>query len=215
VYAAFVIDVFSRMVVGWQVSTSLPTNLALDALEMGIWARKRAGHDVTGLVHPSDRGVQYRAIRYTERLTETEVVTSVGSRGDSYDNAMAEAFNSLFKGELIHNPIVRGRGWQSVRDVEIAVAEYIDWYNNRRVHGELGQRSPASVEATDPGVTLRSTLRAHPGPVTDNETCTRPGAHQSIPRMVGVTFPVAGYGPVSGLGRSLADGENDSATALS
>lgn len=148
VYAAFVIDVFSRMVVGWQVSTSLHTNLALDALEMGIWARNRAGEDVTGLVHHSDRGVQYRAIRYTERLAEAEVVASVGSRGDSYDNAMAEAFNSLFKGELIHNPIVRGRGWQSVRDVEIAVAGYVDWYNYRRVHGQLEQRTPAGVEAT-------------------------------------------------------------------
>ncbi|MFF4601128.1 IS3 family transposase [Amycolatopsis sp. NPDC001319] len=147
VYAAFVIDVFSRMVVGWQVSTSLHTNLALDALEMGIWARKRAEQDVTGLVHHSDRGVQYRAIRYTERLAEAEVVASVGSRGDSYDNAMAEAFNSLFKGELIHNPAVRDRGWQSVRDVEIAVAEYVDWYNHRRVHGELGQRTPAQTEA--------------------------------------------------------------------
>jgi putative transposase len=147
VYAAFVIDVFSRMVVGWQVSTSLHTNLALDALEMGIWARQRAGQDVTGLVHHSDRGVQYRAVRYTERLAEADVVASVGSRGDSYDNAMAEAFNSLFKGELIHNPIVRGCGWQSVREVEIAVAEYVDWYNHRRIHGELGQRTPAAVEA--------------------------------------------------------------------
>ncbi|WP_439098564.1 IS3 family transposase [Amycolatopsis vastitatis] len=147
VYAAFVIDVFSRMVVGWQVSTSLHTNLALDALEMGIWARQRAGQDVTGLVHHSDRGVQYRAIRYTERLVEAAVVASVGSCGDSYDNAMAEAFNSLFKGELIHNPVACGRGWQSVRDVEIAVAEYVDWYNHRRVHGELGQCTPAQVEA--------------------------------------------------------------------
>jgi putative transposase len=148
VYASFVVDVFSRMVVGWQVSTSLHMNLALDALEMGIWARKRAGQDVTGLVHHSDRGVRYRAIRYTERMAEAEVVASVGSRGDSYDNAMAEAFNSLFTGELIHNPIVRGRGWQSVRDVEIAVAEYVDWYNCRRVHGQLDQRTPAGVEAT-------------------------------------------------------------------
>lgn len=91
---------------------------------------------------------QYRAIRYTERLAEAAVVASVGSRGDSYDNAMAEAFNSLFKGELIHNPVVRGRGWQSVRDVEIAVAEYVDWYIHRRVHGELGQRTPAQAEAS-------------------------------------------------------------------
>ena len=90
-YVAFVLDVFSRMVVGWQVSTSLRTDLALDALDMGLWARQRAGQDVTGLTHHSDRGVQYRAIRYTERLAEAEAVASVGSKGDSYDNAMAEA----------------------------------------------------------------------------------------------------------------------------
>jgi transposase InsO family protein len=107
VYAAFVIDVFSRMVVGWQVSTSLRTDLALDALEMGLWARQRPGQDVTGLTRHSDRGVQYRAIRYTERLTEAEAVASVGSKGDSYDNAMAEAFNSLFKAECIRNPAMR------------------------------------------------------------------------------------------------------------
>ena len=114
---------------------------------MGIWARKRAGLDVTGLVHHSDRGVQYRAIRYTERLAEADAVASVGSRGDSYDDAMAEAFNSLVKGELIHNPVSRGRGWYSIRDVEIAVAEYVDWYNQRRVHGQLGQYTPAEVES--------------------------------------------------------------------
>lgn len=148
VYAAFVLDVFSRKVVGWQVSTSLHTNLALDALEMGIWSRTREGHDLSGLIHHSDRGVQYRAVRYTERLAEAEAVASVGSRGDSYDNAMAEAFNSLFKGELIHNPAKRGRGWQSITDVEVAIAEYVDWYNHRRLHGELGQRSPADVENT-------------------------------------------------------------------
>ena len=84
-YVAFVLDVFSRMIVGWQVSTSLRTDLALDALDMGLWARQRAGQDVTGLVHHSDRGVQYRAIRYTERLAEAEAVASVGSKGDSYD----------------------------------------------------------------------------------------------------------------------------------
>jgi len=84
-YVAFVLDVFSRMIVGWQVSTSLRTDLALDALDMGLWARQRAGQDVTGLIHHSDRGVQYRAIRYTERLAEAEAVGSVGSKGDSYD----------------------------------------------------------------------------------------------------------------------------------
>jgi putative transposase len=143
VYAAFVIDVFSRMVVGWQVATSLYTDLALDALEMALWRRRRAGADLAGLVHHSDRGVQYRAIRYTERLDQAAAVASVGSRGDSYDNALAEAFNSLFKAELIRN---KGP-WTSINDVEVAVAEYIDWFNQRRLHGELGHVPPAEFEA--------------------------------------------------------------------
>lgn len=148
VYAAFVIDVFSRLVVGWQVSTSLRTDLALDALDMGLWQRRRCGDDVSGLIHHSDRGVQYRAVRYTERLAEADAVGSVGSKGDSYDNAMAEAFNSLFKAECIRNPMMRPNGgWASIRDVEIAVAEYVDWFNQRRVHGEIGHVPPAEFEA--------------------------------------------------------------------
>ncbi|HEX2177665.1 MAG TPA: IS3 family transposase [Nocardioidaceae bacterium] len=148
VYAAFVIDVFSRMVVGWQVSTSLRTDLALDALDMGLWARRRAGHDVAGLTHHSDRGVQYRAVRYTERLAEAEAVASVGSKGDSYDNAMADAFNALFKAECIRNPMMRPKGgWKSIGDVEIAVAEYVDWFNHRRLHGEIRLVPPAEFEA--------------------------------------------------------------------
>ncbi|MBS4753238.1 IS3 family transposase [Nocardioides sp. zg-ZUI104] len=103
-YVAFVLDVFSRMIVGWQVSTSLRTDLALDALDMGLWTRQRAGQDVTGLVHHSDRGVQYRAIRYTERLAEAEAVASVGSRGDSYDNAMAEALELAVQGRVHPQP---------------------------------------------------------------------------------------------------------------
>ncbi|HET7326704.1 MAG TPA: IS3 family transposase, partial [Nocardioidaceae bacterium] len=147
VYVAFVLDVFSRMVVGWQVSTSLRTDLALDALDMALWARQRAGQDVIGLTHHSDRGVQYRAIRYTERLAEAEAVASVGSKGDSYDNAMAEALNSLFKAECIRNPVMRPKGgWKSVGDVEIAVAEYVDWFNHRRLHGELKHVPPAECE---------------------------------------------------------------------
>jgi transposase InsO family protein len=147
VYAAFILDVFSRLVVGWQVSTSLRTDLALDALEMGLWNRQRAGQDVTGLVHHSDRGVQYRAIRYTERLAEAEAVASVGSKGDSYDNAMAEAFNSLFKAECVRNPVMKPKhGWRSVAEVEIAVAEYVDWFNHRRLHGEIGLIPPAEFE---------------------------------------------------------------------
>jgi len=147
VYVAFVLDVFSRRVVGWQTSTSLRTDLALDALDMGLWSRQRAGQDVSGLTHHSDRGVQYRAIRYTERLAEAEAVASVGSKGDSYDNAMAEALNSLFKAECIRNPVMRpAGGWKNVGDVEIAVAEYIDWYNHRRLHGEIGHVSPVEYE---------------------------------------------------------------------
>lgn len=142
VYVAFVLDVYSRMVVGWQVSTRLYTDLALDALRMGIWRREHAGHDLAGLKHHSDRGVQYRAIRYTERLAECDAVASVGSKGDSYDNAMAEALNSLYKAELIRN---RGP-WFGINDLEVATAEYVDWYNERRLHGELGHVPPAEHE---------------------------------------------------------------------
>jgi len=144
VYAAFVVDVFSRRVVGWQLSKSLRSDLALDALEMGIWSRQRTGRDVTGLTHHSDKGVQYVAIRYTQRLAEAGAVASVGSTGDSYDNALAEAFNSLFKAELIRN---KGP-WKSIDDLEIAVAEYIDWFNHRRLHGEIGLIPPAELEDT-------------------------------------------------------------------
>jgi putative transposase len=143
VYAAFVLDVFSRRIVGWQLSQNLYTDLALDALNMGIWCRRRSGADLSQLIHHSDRGVQYVAVRYTERLAEADVVASVGSVGDSYDNAMAEAFNSLFKAELVRN---KGP-WQGLDDLEIAVAEYIDWYNYRRLHGELGLVPPVKYEA--------------------------------------------------------------------
>jgi putative transposase len=142
VYAAFVIDVHSRRVVGWQLSKSLRTDLALDALEMGLWTRRRAGRDVGGLIHHSDKGVQYVAVRYTQRLAEAGAVASVGSTGDSYDNALAEAFNSLFKAELVRN---RGP-WKGIDDLEIAVAEYLDWFNHRRLHGEIGLVPPAELE---------------------------------------------------------------------
>ncbi|MGY4844062.1 IS3 family transposase [Kocuria sp. MNB10] len=142
VYAAFVIDVFSRRVVGWQLSTSLRTDLALDALEMGLWTRSHDGHDTSGVVHHSDKGVQYVAVRYTQRLAEAGAVASVGSTGDSYDNALAEAFNSLFKAELIRN---KGP-WKSIDDLEIGVAEYVDWFNRRRLHGEIGLVPPIEFE---------------------------------------------------------------------
>jgi putative transposase len=166
VYAAFVLDVFSRRVVGWQVSTSLRTDLALDALNMGLWTRQREGHHTSALVHHSDRGGQYLAVRYSQRLAETGAVASVGSTGDSYDNAMAEAFNSLFKAELVRNL----GPWRSIDDLEIAVAEYIDWFNFRRLHGEIGLVPPAEYET-------RHHHRAHPEHTTqpDNQVSIKPG----------------------------------------
>ncbi|KUL38581.1 IS3 family transposase [Actinoplanes awajinensis] len=143
VYAAFILDVYSRLIVGWQVATSLYTDLALDALKMAAWRRQSQGADLRKLVHHSDRDVQYRAIRYTQRLAEAGAVASVGSKRDSYDNAMAEAFNSLFKAELVRN---KGP-WRGLDDLEMATVEYIDWYNNRRLHGELGHIPPAEHEA--------------------------------------------------------------------
>ena len=141
VYVAFVVDACSRFVVGWQASRSLRTDLALEALEMALWVRRTAS--LAGLIHHSDRGVQYLAIRYTERLAEAGVGPSVGSRGDSYDNALAESFNGLYKAELI-----RHRGpWRGLDDVEYATLEYVDWFNHRRLHGELGMRPPAEFEA--------------------------------------------------------------------
>jgi len=140
VYVALVIDAFSRFIVGWQASRSLRTDLALDALEMAIW-RRRAG--LEGLVHHSDRGSQYLAIRYTERLTEAGAVTSVGSRGDSYDNALAETIIGLYKTELI-----RRRGpWTGLDEVEYATLEWVDWFNHRRLLEPIGHVPPAEFEA--------------------------------------------------------------------
>lgn len=114
------------------------TDLVLNALEMGIWTRQREGRDLSRLVHHSDRGVQYRAIRYMDRLAEAGAVASVGSKGDSYDNALAEAVSSIFKAEL-----VRHRGpWRGIEDLEIATVECIDWFNQRRLHSELGMVPP-------------------------------------------------------------------------
>jgi putative transposase len=140
VYVAFVTDVFSRFIVGWRVSNSLHTDLALDALEMAIWRRQR--QDLTGLVHHSDRGGQYLSIRYTERLAEAGAVRSVGSRGDSYDNALAESVNGLYKAEVIHR-----RAWRSLEQVELATAEWVDWWNHRRLHSAIDDLPPAEYEA--------------------------------------------------------------------
>ena len=147
VYVAFIVDVFSRMVVGWQASRSLRSDLAIDALEMAIFNRQRAGADLSHLVHHSDRGGQYLSVRYSERLADNEIVASVGSKGDSYDNAMAESFNGLYKWERIYP---KGP-WSGLDDVEFATLTYVDWFNNRRLHGEIapgpGFTTPAAFEA--------------------------------------------------------------------
>jgi putative transposase len=137
---AFIIDAFSRMIVGWRVATTLRAELALDALEMAVWARQ-GGLD--RLVHHSDRGVQYLAIRYTERLAEEGAVASVGSRGDSYDNALAEAVNGLYKAELIG----RRGPWRTAEQVELATLQWVSWWNERRLHGAIGDIPPAEYEA--------------------------------------------------------------------
>ena len=140
-YVAFVVDAFSRRIVGWRVSSSLRSDLALDALEMAIWNRN--GADLSHLVHHSDRGVQYLSIRYTERLGEAGAVASVGSRGDSYDNALAETVNGLFKAELIR----REGPWRTVEDVELATLRWVHWWNERRLHGACNDIPPAEFEA--------------------------------------------------------------------
>jgi transposase InsO family protein len=140
VYVAFVIDAFSRRIVGWRVSNSLKSDLALDALEQAIWDREEAGRD--RLIHHSDRGGQYLSIRYTERLAEAGIEPSVGSRGDSYDNALAESVIGLFKTEVI-----RQRGpWRTLEDVEFAVLEWVWWFNDHRLLEPLGYLPPAEYE---------------------------------------------------------------------
>lgn len=139
VYVAFVIDVFSRTIVGWRVSASLRTDLALDALEQALWARPRSEK----LVHHSDRGVQYLSIRYTERLSEAGIEPSVGSIGDSYDNALAESVIGLFKTEVIR----QGGPWRGLEDVEFATLEWVSWYNGQRLLEPLGYVPPAEFEA--------------------------------------------------------------------
>jgi putative transposase len=138
VYVAFVIDVYSRSIVGWRVSNSLRTDLALDALEQALHARPRG----EGQIHHSDRGVQYLSIHYTERLAEAGIESSVGSVGDSYDNALAESMIGLYKTEVI-----RARGpWRNIEAVEFATLEWVDWFNNRRLLKPLGYVPPAEYE---------------------------------------------------------------------
>ncbi len=139
VYVAFVTDVFSRKIVGWRVSNSLRSDLALDALEQALHARPKLGE----LIHHSDLGVQYLSIRYTERLADAGIEPSVGSVGDSYDNALAETIFGLFKAEVIR----RNGPWRNIEEVEFATLEWIDWFNNRRLLEPIGDIPPAEFEA--------------------------------------------------------------------
>jgi transposase InsO family protein len=141
VYVAFVIDVFARCIVGWRVSSSLRTDFVLDALEQAIYAR--CGDGVTDLVHHSDRGAQYLSMRYTERLADAGIDPSVGSRGDSYDNALAESVIGLFKTEVIQ----RKGPWRHGEAVEFATLRWVDWFNNRRLLEPIGHVPPAEYEA--------------------------------------------------------------------
>jgi putative transposase len=141
VYVAFVIDVFARRIVGWRVSASLRTDFVLDALEQAIYAR--CDDTVGDLVHHSDRGSQYLSMRYTDRLADAGIEPSVGSRGDSYDNALAESVIGLFKAEVIR----RKGPWRSLEAVEFATLTWVDWFNHRRLLGPIGYVPPAEYEA--------------------------------------------------------------------
>jgi putative transposase len=137
-FTAFVTDVFSRRIVGWRVKASMPTELPLEALEMALWTRQRTGRDVVGVVHHSDTGSQYTAIKYVDRLTDAGAVASIGTVGDSYDNAMAESVNGLYKTECakLEGP------FRTVESLELATLDWVDWYNTSRLHSALGYLPP-------------------------------------------------------------------------
>lgn len=138
VYVAFVIDVYARRIIGWKVSSTAHTDFLLDALEQALHARRPK----ESLIHHSDRGVQYVSIRYSERLAEAGIESSVGSVGDSYDNALAETINGLYKAEVIHR-----RSWKNREAVELATLDWVDWYNHKRLLGSIGNVPPAEAEA--------------------------------------------------------------------
>jgi len=140
-YVAFVLDVFARRIVGWRVSSSMRTDFVLDALEQALYARQPERQE--GLIHHSDRGSQYVSIRYSERLAEAGIEPSVGSKGDSYDNALAETINGLYKAELIH----RRAPWKTKESVELATLEWVSWFNHHRLLEPIGYIPPAEAEA--------------------------------------------------------------------
>ncbi|EBE3722477.1 IS3 family transposase [Salmonella enterica] len=135
-YVAFIIDVFAGVIVGWRVSSSMETSFVLDALEQAVWARRPSG-----TIHHSDKGSQYVSLAYTQRLQDADLLASTGSTGDSYDNAMAESINGLYKAEVIHR-----KSWKTRQEVELATLAWVDWYNNRRLMERLGHIPPAEAE---------------------------------------------------------------------
>ena len=170
VYVAFVIDVFARRIVGWRVSSSLATDFVLDALEQAIYDRRGAG--VEDLVHHSDRGTQYVSMRYTGRLAEAGINPSVGSRGDSYDNALAESIIGLFKTEVIQ----RKGPWRHLEAVEFATLTWVDWFNTRRLLEPIGYVPPAEYEAQYYALASQGGARRHPDPnsTPDGNAAERP-----------------------------------------
>lgn len=147
VYVAFIIDVFSRRIVGWKAARSMHASLVVDALNMAAWTRR--GNDIDGVICHSDAGSQYTSITYTDRLDEIDASPSIGTVGDSFDNAMAESVIGLFKTELHRNPAALARNgghWRGLDDLEIATCGWVSWFNEERFHGELGDLTPAEVE---------------------------------------------------------------------
>ena len=143
VYVAFVIDAYSRRILGWRAATTMRTALVLDALEQALWTRRRDGRELAGLIHRTDAGSQYTSVAFTERLAAAGVSASAGTVGDAYDNALAESVIGLFKTELI-----KPRGpWHTAEQVEIATLEYVDWFNHRRLYEACEDIPPAELEA--------------------------------------------------------------------
>lgn len=159
VYVAFVVDIYSRAIVGWSAASHKRAKLVLDALQMALWRRDRSGHPAgPGLVHHSDAGSQYTSFRFTAHLIESGIDASIGTVGDAYDNALMESAIGLYKTELIN----RRGPWKSLADVELATAEYTDWFSNQRLHGAIGHIPPAEHEAhyyaqTQPGLLTGAT----------------------------------------------------------
>ena len=143
-YVAFVVDAYARRILGWRVASTMATSMVLDAIEQAIWTRHKDGvMDLNGVVHHTDRGSQYTSIRFSERLAEAGIQPSVGAVGSSYDNALAETINGLYKTELIKPR----KPWRTIEDVEVATAQWVDWFNHRRLYEYCGDVPPAELEA--------------------------------------------------------------------